>query len=61
MARQGGPHKSIAYGRILDEKDKRRIELAVAVFFKTYVERGDHVHGAFGNHGEPPKDDLLWP
>eukprot|EP00959_Pyramimonas_sp_CCMP1952_P256719 5363312-Pyramimonas_sp.AAC.1 len=53
---QGGSYKSIEYGRIFNETDKRCIELAVAVFYKTYVETDERVRDVFGNRGEPPQD-----
>eukprot|EP00959_Pyramimonas_sp_CCMP1952_P199258 4167956-Pyramimonas_sp.AAC.1 len=60
MAYQGGCHKGIEYGHIFNEKDRGRLALAVALFFKAYVEKNEHVRDIFKNHGGLP-EDLCWP
>ena len=56
MIYKGGSFKSLEYGSIFTEKDKRRAEMAVALYYKTYIEGHKYVYDIFEDHGEPPED-----
>eukprot|EP00959_Pyramimonas_sp_CCMP1952_P087356 1827588-Pyramimonas_sp.AAC.1 len=56
MVYNGGSLKSIEGGRIVIEKDMRRVELAASLFYKTQCENGARPRDTIENRGEPPED-----
>ena len=55
MIYKSGDLSSIGYQGIFSEKDERRIELATALFYKTYVLGETHLYNMFADNGEPPE------
>lgn len=47
--------EAIEYAGVWAEKDKRRAEFAVAIFWQTFVEESSHVHDIFEDDGEHPR------
>ena len=55
MIYKSGDLSSIGYQGIFSDKDERRIELATALFYKTYVLGETHLYNIFADDGEPPE------
>ena len=55
MIYKSGDLSSIGYQGIFSDKDERRIELATALFYKTYVLGEIHLYNIFADDGEPPE------
>ena len=55
MIYKGGSVSAIEYPSIFEAKDKRRIEMLVAAYYKTYIKNEPLIYNCFDDDGEPPQ------